>query len=94
MVFRGSGWPSSVPGYKRDLLEDTKRWIILFPGDFYGGTRALKTTPMFPGTYKIVAKREPPRLTEDAKEKFRKSLEYPVLLDTVESRPAYIRVVR
>lgn len=72
--------------------EIEESWILLSPGDFYGGTRPLNTVPLSPGTYKVVGRRNPPRLSEDLKEKIRSGLKFLVLLDDIESTPLYFRV--
>jgi hypothetical protein len=80
-----------VPGWHRDILTEVKeRWILLRPGDFYGATRPLNTfVPLSPGKFKIVARHSAPRLSTEEKDRLRAALEFPVLLETVESQPAY-----
>jgi hypothetical protein len=88
MISVGAGAPSSPPGYHRDIVTVVREhWVLLFPGDFYGGTGPLRTIPKSSGTYKIVAKRTPPRMTEEEKERLRMELKFPVLMDTLESPP-------
>jgi len=72
--------------------EIEESWILLWPCDFYGGTRRLATVPMSPGTYTIVGRRNPPRLGDDLKEKLRTGLKFPMLLDVIESQPIRLRV--
>lgn len=72
--------------------EIEESWILLWPCDFYGGTRRLATVPMSPGTYSVVARRNPPRLANDLREKLRVTLKFPVLLDIVESQPVRLRI--
>jgi len=72
--------------------EAEESWILLWPCDFYGGTRPLGTVPMSRGTYTIVARRNAPRLAEDLREKLHNTLKYPVLLDSIESGPIHLSV--
>jgi hypothetical protein len=85
-----------VPGWPRDILSEIKeRYIILRPGDFYGATRPLNAfIPLSPGTFKIVARRTPPRLSTEERNKLRTSLKLPVLLDVLESPPTYLKVLK
>jgi len=95
MVSMGGGGPSFPRGYHRDIVTVVREhWILLFPGDFYGGTGPLRTIPMSAGTYKIVAKRTPPRMTEEEKERLRMELRFPAFMDTLELPPVSLEVVK
>jgi hypothetical protein len=95
MISVDGGGPSFPPGYHRDIVRDVREhWLLLFPGTFYGGTGALRTIPMSPGAYKIFAKRNPPRMTEEEKERLRTELKYPVLVDNLESPVVSLVVVK
>jgi hypothetical protein len=83
------------PGKRRNIVKEVEEsWLLLFPGDFYGGVRTLHTTILSPGTYRIVARRNPPRLTEEEKERVRTELKFPVLLEPIDSKPASLVVTR
>jgi hypothetical protein len=90
--FKSHGGVADVTQYIDVAKEIEESWILLWPCDFYGGTRRLATVPMSPGTYTIVGRRNPPRLGDDLKEKLRSTLRFPVLLDAVESQPVRLRV--
>jgi hypothetical protein len=82
------------PDYHPDILKEVEdSWILLQPGQFYGGTVPLNTVPGSPGTWTIIARRNPPRVTGELQEKMHKSLKFPVLLDKVDSKPIYLEVV-
>ena len=83
------------PDYHPDVLKEIKEsWILLMPGDFYGGTMPLHTAPASPGTYKVVGRRCPPRLTDELRSQLASALKFPVLLENVDSQPVYLKVVR
>ena len=83
------------PDYRPDVLKEIQEsWILLMPGDFYGGTVRLHIAPVVPGTYKVVGRRCPPRLTDELRGKLDSALKFPVLLENVDSQPAYLRVVK
>jgi hypothetical protein len=83
------------PGERRNVVKEIEeRWLLLFPGDFYGGVRPLRTTILSPGTYRIVAKRIPPRLTEEERERVRTELKFPVLIEPIESKPVFLLVTK
>lgn len=49
------------PDYHPDVLKEIQEsWILLMPGQFYGGTVRLNTAPMSPGTWKVVWTTESP----------------------------------
>jgi len=73
--------------------EVSESWILLWPCDFYGGTRRLATVPMSAGVFEIVGRRIPPALGTDSREKLRTTLKFPALLDAVESQPIRLRVI-
>jgi len=77
--------------YHPDVLKEIKEsWILLMPGQFYGGTVRLHTAPMSAGTWKVIARRNPPRLTDEITRAARTALKFPVLLDSVDSEPIYL----
>jgi len=81
------------PGYHPDVLKEIQEsWLLLRPGDFYGGTVRLHTAPLSPGTYKVVGRRCPPRLTDGGQ--LASALKFPVLLENVDSPPVYLKVVK
>ncbi|HYA64539.1 MAG TPA: hypothetical protein VED66_15150 [Candidatus Sulfotelmatobacter sp.] len=83
------------PGYEPDVLKEIKEsWLLLMPGDFYGGTMRLHTAPLSPGTYKVVGHRCPPRLTDEVRGQLASALKFPVLLEDVDSQPVYLKVVK
>ena len=83
------------PDYHPDVLKEIQEsWILLMPGEFYGGTMRLHTAPLSPGTYKVVGRRSPPRLTDDLREQLPAALKFPVLLEPVDSEPVYLKVVK
>jgi len=83
------------PGYDPDVLKEIQEsWLLLMPGDFYGGTVNLHTAPLSPGTYKVVGRRSPPRLTDELRGQLASALKFPVLLENVDSRPVYLKVVK
>ena len=83
------------PDYHPDVLKEIKEsWILLMPGDFYGGTVQLHTAPLSPGTYKVIGRRCPPRLTDELRSQLASALKFPVLLEDVDSQPVYLKVVK
>jgi len=83
------------PDYHPDVLKEIQEsWILLMPGEFYGGTTDLHTAPVSPGTYKVVGRRCPPRLTEELRSQLTTALKFPVLLENVDSQPVYLKVVK
>ena len=81
--------------YHPDVLKEIKEsWILLMPGDFYGGTLDLHTAPAAPGTYKVVGRRCPPRLSDEERGRLATALKFPVLLENVDSQPVYFKVVK
>jgi hypothetical protein len=62
------------------------------PGDFYGGTWSLHTAPVSPGTYKVVGRRCPPRLSDELRGQLASALKFPVLLEDVDSQPVFLKV--
>jgi hypothetical protein len=83
------------PDYHPDVLKEIKdSWILLMPGAFYGGTMTLHTAPFSPGTYKIIGRRCPPRLTHELRSQLASALGFPVLLEDVDSQPVYLKVVK
>jgi hypothetical protein len=95
----GGKWSSRVQVGERwryvDVVKEVEEsWILLWPGDFYGGTRPLATVPMSPGTYTVVGRRNPPRVTDELREQLHTALKFPVLLDSVDSKPIYLKVVK
>jgi hypothetical protein len=83
------------PDYHPDVLKEIKEsWILLMPGDFYGGTIRLHTAPLSPGTYKVIGRRCPPRLTDELRSQLASALKFPVLLENVDSQPVYLKVVK
>ncbi len=83
------------PDYHPDVLKEVKEsWILLMPGEFYGGTVRLNTAPESPGTWKVVGRRSPPRVTDDLREQLRRELKFPVLFDPVDSKSIYFKVVQ
>ncbi len=83
------------PDYHPDVLKEIKEsWILLMPGDFYGGTMKLHTAPTSPGIYKVVGRRCPPRLTDEMRSQLASALKFPVLLENVDSQPVYLKVVK
>jgi hypothetical protein len=83
------------PDYHPDVLREIKEsWILLMPGDFYGGTMRLHTAPLSPGTYKVIGRRCPPRLTYELRSQLASALKFPVLLENVDSQPVYLKVVK
>ncbi len=83
------------PDYHPDVLKEIQEsWILLMPGQFYGGTVRLNTAPTSRGTWKVVGRRSPPRVTDELRDKLRTALKYPVLFDPVDSKPIYLKAVR
>jgi hypothetical protein len=83
------------PDHRPDVLKEVQEsWILLQPGEFYGGTVPLGTVPMSPGTWKVVGRRNPPRVTDELRDQLRMALKFPVLLKTVDSKPVYLKVVK
>jgi len=83
------------PDYHADVLKEIQdSWILLMPGDFYGGTVPLHTAPVSPGTYKVVGRRSPPRLSDELRKQLAAALKFPVLLELVDSEPVYLKVVK
>ena len=83
------------PDYHPDVLKEIQEsWILLMPGDFYGGTVRLHTAPATPGTYKVVGRRCPPRLSDELRRQLAAALKFPVLLEPVDSEPVYLKVVK
>src|SRR5450755_1320057 len=83
------------PDYHPDVLKEIQEsWILLMPGDFFGGTMPLHTAPVAPGTYKVVGRRCPPRIADEIRGQLTSALKFPVLLENVESQPVYLKVVR
>lgn len=83
------------PDYHPDVLKEIKEsWILLTPGDFYGGTVKLRTAPLTPGTYQVIGRRCPPRLTDELRSQLASALKFPVLLETVNSAPVYLKVMK
>ena len=83
------------PDYHPDVIKEIKEsWILLMPGDFYGGTMRLHTAPLSPGTYKVIGRRCPPRLADELRSQLASALKFPVLLENVDSQPVYLKVVK
>ena len=83
------------PDYHPDILKEIKEsWLLLMPGDFYGGTMRLHTAPVSRGTYKIVGRRTPPRLSDQLRGQLASALKFPVLMENVDSDPVYLKVVK
>ncbi len=83
------------PDYHPDVLKEIQEsWLLLMPGEFYGGTVNLHTAPISPGTYKVVGRRCPPRLTDELRGQLASGLKFPVLLESVDSQPVYLKVVK
>lgn len=83
------------PDYHPDVLKEIQEsWILLGPGDFFGGTIDLHTTPFSPGIYKVIGRRCPPRLTDEVRSQLDDALKFPVLLENVDSQPVYLKVVK
>ena len=83
------------PDYHPDVLKEIQEsWILLMPGEFYGGTAHLHTAPVSPGTYKVVGRRRPPRLTDELRDQLANALKFPVLLENVDSPPVFLKVVK
>jgi hypothetical protein len=83
------------PDYHPDVLKEVREsWILLMPGEFYGGTVSLHTAPMSPGTWKVVGRRNPPRVTNELRDQLRAALKFPVLFEPVDSKPVYLKVVK
>jgi hypothetical protein len=83
--FKGDG-PRDVVGQVRD------HWLLLLPGEFYGGTVSAGIVLSNSGTYKIVGRRDPPRFTEREKELLHRVLKFQVLEVPVESAPIELMV--
>ena len=83
------------PDYHPDVLKEIQEsWILLMPGEFYGGTVHLHTAPLSPGTYTVVGRRCPPRFTDELRGQLASTLKFPVLLENVDSQPVYLTVVK
>jgi hypothetical protein len=83
------------PDYHPDVVQEVREsWILLMPGQFYGGTVRLNTAPGSLGIWKVVARRNPPRVSDELKQRFEKELKFPVLLEPVDSKPVYLKVVK
>jgi hypothetical protein len=83
------------PDYRPDVLKEIKESrILLMPGQFYGGTVRLNTAPMSPGTWTVVGRRSPPRLTDELRAQLSTALKFPVLLEPVDSKPVYLKVIK
>ncbi|HMD17336.1 MAG TPA: hypothetical protein VKH18_11770 [Terriglobales bacterium] len=83
------------PGYHPDVLKEVQEsWILLMPGQFYGVTVPLKTAPMSRGTWKVIGRRSPPRVTDELRDKLRSALKFPVLFDPVDSTPIHFKAVK
>jgi len=83
------------PDYRPDVPKEIQdSWILLMPGAFYGGTVPLNTAPMSRGTWKVVGRHAPPRITEKLRDQLRAVLKFPVLLEPVDSDPVYLKVVK
>ena len=76
------------------LKEARESWILLQPGEFYGATVPLSTVQLSPGTWKVVGRRSPPRVTDELREQLRMALKFPVLLETVDSKPVFLKVAK
>lgn len=71
------------PDYQLDVLKEIQEsWILLMPGDFYGGKVQLQTAPVSPGTYKVAGRRCPPRLSNE----LRRQLACPEIPSTAGTR--------
>jgi hypothetical protein len=83
------------PDYHPDVLKEIQEsWILLMPGEFYGGTTWLHTAPVSPGRYKVVGRRCPPRLSDELRGQLASALKFPVLLEDVDSQPVFLKVVK
>jgi len=83
------------PDYHPDVLKEIQEsWILLKPGDSYGGILPLSTAPLSAGKYKVVGRRSPPHLSDELREQLASTLEFPVLMETVESKPVYLKVLK
>lgn len=80
--------------YHPDVLKEIQEsWMLLMPGEFYGGTMALRTAPTAPGVYKVIGRHVPPQLSDEIKANL-STLKFPVLLEPVDSEPLYLKVVK
>jgi|SRR5579863_3336124 len=90
-----SGWADLAPGYRPDALPEAKEhYLLLSPGDFYGGKLALPIIPMSPGKYKIELMRIPPGLSDETQKQIQEALKSPVLSETAVAQPVYMQVSR
>src|SRR5437588_7826266 len=65
------------PGDTSDILQEAAKWIVLRPGDFYGATRPLASfVKVSSGRFRIVVRRNPPRLSDEDKARLRESLKF------------------
>jgi hypothetical protein len=79
---------------KVDIIKEAQdSCILLMPGEMYGGTITSLAIPHTPGTYRIVGRHIPLIVTEDVREKLRIALKFPMLFDTVQSKPESVSVV-
>lgn len=84
-----------APDYRPDVLKEIQEsWLLLMPGDFYGGTVRLHTAPLSPGTYKVIGRRNPPILADELRGKLAAALKFPVLLEPINSEPVYLKVLK
>jgi hypothetical protein len=83
------------PGTKFNIIEESARWIVLRPGDFYGATRRLnKVLLPSPGRFTVVVQYDPPGLNDEEKSQLQDTLKFPVLIETIKSAPVDLDVVR
>ena len=88
-----AGDPGAGPEF--NIQEEAARWIVLRPGDFYGSTQPVdKVLLPSAGKYKVVVRHTPPRLSEVDKARLKETLKFPVLLDTIDSEPVVLEIVK
>ncbi len=83
------------PNYGRELTTgSTERWLLLLPGEFYGGIIPAGVRILEPGVYHIVAQRDPPKIAEKERVAIESILKHKILVQPIESKPLAIRIVR
>jgi len=76
-----------------DILKEAKNFILLKPGETYGGN-LLSAVVTVPGTYRVVGRHRPLLLSDADKDKLRAELRFPMLFEVVESKPIFLRVAK
>ena len=88
-----AGAESEGSSSARSIVEEVNRhWLLLLPGDFYGGTLITGIQLLEPGEYTIKGRRDPPQFSDQTKKRLRSALRFPILEEVIESNSVVLTV--